>query len=639
MTQRLTIEDFLERYENRELLRFLTCGSVDDGKSTLIGRLLHDSASVYEDQLEAARRDSKKRDIDEEIDYSLLVDGLSAEREQGITIDVAYRYFSTPKRKFIIADTPGHEQYTRNMATGASTCDLAIILVDAREGVLPQTRRHAFIATLLGIRHLVLAINKMDLVGYDETRYLEIREEFSDFASKLQANDLEFIPVSALRGDNVVHRSERMPWYEGRPLLDYLETVHIAGDRNLIDLRLPVQYVVRSGEDFRGYAGTIASGVLRRNDEVMVLPSLRRTRVATISDFGGDLDEAFAPMAVTITLADDIDVSRGDMLVAPNNVPHVTNDFEAMLVWMAEEPLAPGGQYLLKHSTVQAPATVTAVRYRIDVNTLRRADAESLGLNDIGRIRVESPRRLAFDAYNRNRGTGAFVLIDRISNATVASGMILDREPSEALTSRHIPPDAGTNLKPHESSVTFAERTERSGCEPFVVWLTGLPRSGKSSIAFALERALFDQGLPVHVIDGENLRLGVSSDLGFAQVDRAEAARRAAEIAKITAGAGLITLVALVTPLEADRRAARDIVGGDRFIEIFCDSPLEVCEARDTEGLFARGRSGDLENVTGIDLPYEQPREVDLVLDTAGVGVDDNVRRVLELLRGRKLLN
>jgi bifunctional enzyme CysN/CysC len=636
---RLTIEDFLERYENRELLRFLTCGSVDDGKSTLIGRLLHDSSSVYEDQLEAARRDTRKRDTDEEIDYSLLVDGLSAEREQGITIDVAYRYFSTPKRKFIIADTPGHEQYTRNMATGASTCDLAIILVDAREGVLSQTRRHAFIATLLGIRHLVLAINKMDLVDYDEARYLQIRDDFSDFASKLQANDLEFIPVSALRGDNVVHRSDRMPWYEGRPLLDYLETVHIAGDRNLIDLRLPVQHVIRSGEDFRGYAGTIASGVLRAGDEVMVLPSLRRTSVESLSTFTGAIDEAFAPMAVTITLADDVDVSRGDMLVAPNNVPHVTNDFEAMVVWMAEAPLTAGGHYLLKQSTVQAPATVSAVRYRIDVNTLRRGDTESLGLNDIGRIRVESPRRIAFDAYSRNRGTGAFILIDRVTNATVAAGMILDRDPSEVLTTRHIPADAATNVRPHESLVTSVERARRTGCTPFVVWLTGLPRSGKSSIAFALEKELFDRGLPVHVIDGENLRLGVSSDLGFSSIDRSEASRRAAEIAKITTGAGLITLVALVTPLETDRETARSIIGADRFVEVFCDAPLEVCEARDTEGLFARGRAGEIENVTGVDLPYERPHEVDMVLDTSGVEVEPNVRRLVDFLGSKSLLS
>ena len=426
-------ERFLAAYQQRDLLRLLTCGSVDDGKSTLIGRLLHDSHALFDDQMAALEKLSDKHGTTGgDLDFALLLDGLAAEREQGITIDVAYRYFSTARRKFIIADTPGHVQYTRNMATGASNCDLAVILVDARNGVLDQTRRHAFIATLLGIRHLVLAVNKMDLVGYAQEVFERIREQFTDFAARLQVSDVHFIPVSAVEGENVVRKSELMPWYQGASLLGYLETVHIAGDRNLVDLRFPIQLVQRPNAAFRGFAGTVASGILRRGAEILALPSGRRSRVRGIHTFDGEIEEAFPPQSVTVTLEDELDLSRGAMLVAPGNVPHLEHSFEAMLVWMAEEPMRPGaGGYLLKQTSTVAPAAVDELRYRINVSTLHRETADQLALNDIGRVRIESPRLLAFDPYRKNRETGAFILIDRLTNATVAAGTILEREPAE----------------------------------------------------------------------------------------------------------------------------------------------------------------------------------------------------------------
>ncbi|HEX7706972.1 MAG TPA: sulfate adenylyltransferase subunit CysN [Thermoanaerobaculia bacterium] len=628
------VEQYLERYESRDLLRFLTCGSVDDGKSTLIGRLLHDSQMVYDDLLAAARRDTIRHGTTEdEIDFALLVDGLEAEREQGITIDVAYRYFSTPKRIFIIADTPGHEQYTRNMATGASNSDLAIILVDARKGLLDQTRRHAFIASLLGIRHLVVAVNKMDLLGYAEERFEEIRSRFADFAAKLQVTDVDFIPMSALRGENVVRSGESMPWYQGPPLLSFLETVHIAGDRNLIDLRFPVQMVLRPDLDYRGYAGSVASGILRTGDEVMVLPSMRTSRIRRITTFDGDVGEAFSPMAVTVMLEGESDVSRGDMLVHPNNVPQLTREFEAMLVWMAEEPLAIGREYLLKQTTVQVPAIVSDLRYRMNVGTISREQADSLALNEIGRVRVETPRALAIDPYARNKATGAFILIDRLSNVTVAAGMILDREPAESLSARPIAIDAGSNVRTSPGrGIAPAERSTKLGQQPVVVWLTGLPRSGKSSIAYALEGELFKRGKLVAVLDGESLRLGISRDLGFSPRDRAEHVRRAAEIAKMMADLGSIVLAAFVSPTEAERRVAREIIGAGRFVEVYCNAPLEVCEQRDQANLFARARQGEIHNVTGIDAPYEPPLAPDLEIRTAERSVEEAVTEVLRLI-------
>jgi bifunctional enzyme CysN/CysC len=515
------IEEFLQEYENRDLLRFLTCGSVDDGKSTLIGRLLHDSRMVYDDQLAAARRDTQRHGTTgEDIDFALLVDGLEAEREQGITIDVAYRYFSTARRKFIIADTPGHEQYTRNMATGASTCSLAVILVDARKGVLDQTRRHAFIASLLGIKHVVVAINKMDLVAYSQQLFEHIRADFVAFAARLQVTDIEFIPMSALRGENVVHGSTNMPWYLGRPLLDFLETVHIASDVNLIDLRLPIQLVLRPDHDFRGYAGTVASGVIRRGDDVVAIPSGRATRVREIAAFGSAVPEASAGMPVVVTLEDELDLSRGDMLAHVQNVPQVGQELEAMLVWMDERPLALGREYLLKQTATEVPAAVPHVRYRINVNTLRREESESLALNEIGRVRIETARRVAFDPYVKNSGTGAFILIDRITNATLAAGMILDREPAETTAEAH--------------------RQHRAGS---AVWLDADAPS-RAAVAAAIRARSAAEGIRVQVLAEEDLH-GLTLDLGSSPADLREKARRAAEVARLLTGAGVGVVIAI----------------------------------------------------------------------------------------------
>ena len=467
---------------------------MDDGKSTLIGRLLHDSQMVYDDQLQAVRRDSLRHGTTgTDMDLALLVDGLQAEREQGITIDVAYRYFSTARRKFIIADTPGHEQYTRNMATGASTCDLAIILVDATRGVLNQTRRHAFIASLLGIKHLVVAINKMDLVGWSEERFQQVRDEFTAFAAKLQVSDVHFLPLCALHGDNVVHASDRMPWYSGGPLLAYLESVHIASDRNLIDLRFPVQLVVRPDSEFRGYAGTLASGVVRKGDEIVVVPSGRRTHVRSVITLEGEEEQAFAPMPIMVTLVDDVDVSRGDMLVHPNNMPRLEQELEAMLVWMSEESLQPQREYILKHTTVVVPAVVADVRYRINVNTLHRESCQKLELNEIGRVRIETPRRLAFDAYVKNRATGAFILIDRMTNATVGAGMVLDRDPAEAVLPRPVSTATG--------EPTAQEWAARLGQAPLSIRIAG---RNASRVASELRTRLFRRGFVFEILTGND---------------------------------------------------------------------------------------------------------------------------------------
>jgi bifunctional enzyme CysN/CysC len=590
---------------------------------------------VPDDVLEAARRDSARYGGGGELDYALLVDGLEAEREQGITIDVAYRYFSTPRRTFIIADTPGHEQYTRNMATGASRCQLAVILVDATRGVLPQTRRHAFIASLLGIRHLMVAVNKMDRVGFDREVFEAIRADFSDFASRLETADLRFIPVSAVGGDNVVHPSPHTPWYAGSPLLAQLETVYVASDRNLIDLRLPVQYVVR-GDGRRVYCGTLASGVVRRGEEVLVLPGRRRTRVATLATPEGDAESAAAPQAVAVTLADAVDVARGDMLVPVGNVPRLESAFDAMLVWMDEQPLAPGGSYLLRQTTVQAGARVAAVRYRIDVHDLHRRPAEGLELNEIGRVRVETSRPLACDAYARNRATGSFILVDRLTHATVAAGLVLDRHGAEELEAPAVAPDAGTNVRP--AGRAAAGRATRFGGPSFCVWLTGLPRSGKTSLALALEEALAARGVVACLVDGEDLRLGVSRDLGFSDRDRRENVRRAAALARMLGEGGITALVALVSPTAEDRALARRTVGGERFFEVWCSAPLAACEARDTDGLYARARAGEAVGVTGVDSPYEEPADPDLTVPTAEVDVAEAARRVVAALEERGLL-
>jgi bifunctional enzyme CysN/CysC len=594
-----------------ELLRLATAGSVDDGKSTLIGRLLYDSKAILADQLEAVERTSRERG-DEYTNLALLTDGLRAEREQGITIDVAYRYFSTARRKFIIADTPGHIQYTRNMVTGASTADVALILIDARQGVLEQSRRHAFIASLLGIRHLVLCVNKMDLVGWSAERFGEIRDEFRSFAMKLEVGDLTFVPISALNGDNVVSTSDNMPWFEGPPLLTYLEQVHIASDRNLIDARFPVQYVIRpqSGtqadlHDYRGYAGTVAAGVFRTGDEVVVLPSGFSTQVAAIHGPGGAvLEEAFPPQSVTLLLADDLDVSRGDLICRPNNRPVVTRDVDAMVCWFSDRStLAPSRRYILRHTTRSVAASVEALDYRLDVNTLHRDEAAGhLGLNEIGRVRLRTQAPVMLDEYRRSRATGSLILVDPDTFDTVGAGMVV-----------------GTDQAPMSPNVTWhrtrVERENRAAIGA-TIWFTGLSGSGKSTVAVEVERRLVEARRAAYLLDGDNLRHGLNADLGFSAADRAENVRRVGEVAKLFADAGLIAVVSLVSPFRADRNRVRAAhsAAGLRFIEVFVDTPLEMCEARDPKGLYARARAGDLPDFTGISSPYEPPDRAELVL-------------------------
>ncbi|MDT4930638.1 MAG: bifunctional enzyme CysN/CysC [Pseudonocardiales bacterium] len=595
-----------------QLLRLATAGSVDDGKSTLIGRLLFDSKAIFEDQLTAVEKTSHSRGHDTP-DLALLTDGLRAEREQGITIDVAYRYFATPKRKFIIADTPGHTQYTRNMVTGASTADLALILIDARNGVLEQSRRHAFLATLLGIPHLVICINKMDLVDFSEERFEEIRDEFRRFAMKLEVTDLTFIPMSALSGDNVVQRSESMPWYGGTSLLQHLEDVHVASDRNLIDVRFPVQYVIRPHQstdddlhDFRGYAGTIAGGVVRTGDEVTVLPSGFSTAVEAVWGPGGrKLDEAFAGQAVTLELRDKIDISRGDLICRPHNRPHVGQDIDAMVCWMSSDAqLTPGARYTIQHTTRSTRAVVRSLDYRLDVNTLHRDEAaDGLSLNEIGRIRLRTQQPLLFDAYRRSRDTGSFILVDEATNNTVAAGMITG------------PSQQKSRVVWHSGSVQRAERATQG----MTVWLTGLSGSGKSTVAAELERRLVASGRPAYLLDGDNLRHGLNSGLGFSAEDRAENVRRVAEVAKLLADAGVVAIVSLVSPYHADRERARTLhsESGLPFAEIFVDTPLQVCEARDPKGMYAKARAGEIKNFTGVDDPYEAPESPHLRLRPA----------------------
>ena len=630
----------LHENERKDLLRFVTAGSVDDGKSTLIGQLLYESKGIYEDQLSAIERASATGgSAGGDLDLSLVTDGLKAEREQGITIDVAYRYFSTPRRKFIIADTPGHEQYTRNMATGASTASLVVILVDAENGVVTQSKRHTFIASLLGIPHMVVAVNKMDLVDYSEDVYNTICQDLTNFAAKLQIHDITFIPVSALKGDNVVTRSENMPWYKGSTLLNHLETVHIASDRNLIDLRFPVQYVLRPDRTFRGYLGTVASGTIKPGDEIMVIPSGMRSRVRTVFDPDGEIDEGVPPLAVGVTLEDEIDVSRGDMLVHVHNTPRVDRTLDAMIVWMSEEPMTPGKQYTIKHTTRLVPGVVSNLRFRVDVNTLHRSDADSLLLNQIGRCIVTLSRPVAYDPYPRNRETGAFIIIDRLTHNTVGAGMVLDREPDQLVTSpgAEVTTPRSTHVHRHASLVTIDERAGRLGQTPFTLWLTGLSGSGKSTIAYAMERRLFDAGLLAHVLDGENARLGISKDLGFTANERQENIRRAAEVARLFNQAGLVSICAFLSPYEDLRRQAREIVGPERFIEAYLSAPAEVCRQRAAEN-YDLARSGEIKQFSGVTAPYEAPRSPDLALPTHELDVAECVERIVALLKAKGLL-
>ena len=613
------------------LLRIATAGSVDDGKSTLIGRLLFDSKAVMEDQLAAVERTSKERGNDY-TDLALVTDGLRAEREQGITIDVAYRYFATSKRKFIIADTPGHVQYTRNMVTGASTAQLVIVLVDARHGLLEQSRRHAFLASLLGIQHIVLAVNKMDLVDWDEERFNKIRDDFHEFAARLDIHDVTTIPLSALNGDNVVTKSDVAPWYEGPALLNHLEEVYVAGDRNLVDVRFPVQYVIRpqtrEHADHRSYAGTIAGGVMRPGDEVVVLPAGKTTRITEISGPSGPVDEAFTSMAVSISLADDIDISRGDMIARPNNQPDVTSEFDATVCWMADgAALEPGRDYIIKHTTRTTRARVTALDYRLDVNTLHRdKSATALKINELGRVTLRTQVPLLLDEYSRNPATGSFILIDPDNNGTVAAGMVRDTEPAANRA-------ASPNAVRHQNLVTANDRLSKGS----TVWFTGLSGSGKSSVAMLVEQKLLAAGRPAYVLDGDNLRHGLNADLGFSMDDRAENLRRLAHIATLLADSGQIVLVPAISPLAAHRELARTVhtEQGFDFYEVFCDTPLEDCELRDPKGLYAKARRGEITHFTGIDSPYQRPKNPDLRL-TPDQSADELAQQVVDLLGSRE---
>lgn len=609
------------------LLRIATAGSVDDGKSTLIGRLLYDSKAVMEDQWAAVEQTSKDRGHDY-TDLALVTDGLRAEREQGITIDVAYRYFATPKRKFIIADTPGHIQYTRNMVTGASTAQLVIVLVDARHGLLEQSRRHAFLASLLGIQHVVLAVNKMDLIGWDREKFEAIRDEFHAFAARLDVHDVATIPISALHGDNVVNKSDQTPWYEGPALLSHLEEVYIAGDRNLVDVRFPVQYVIRphtrEHQDHRSYAGTVASGVMRPGDEVVVLPIGKTTRITAIEGPNGPVEEAFPPMAVSVSLADDIDISRGDLIARTNNHPRVTQDFDATVCWMADgATLEPGREYVIKHTTRTTRARVTGLDYRLDVNTLHRdKTATALQLNELGRISLRTQVPLLLDEYTRNASTGSFILIDPHSNGTVAAGMVLRDVSAQT---------ASPNTVRHKSSAVAAARPRGR-----TVWFTGLSGSGKSSVAMLVEQMLLEKGIAAYVLDGDNLRHGLNADLGFSMADRAENLRRLAHVAALLADCGNVVLVPAISPLTEQREMARNVhaAAGFDFIEVFCDTPLDECEQRDPKGLYAKARAGEIANFTGIDSPYQPPADPDLRL-TPDRSVEEQAQRVVDLLESR----
>ncbi|MUL46041.1 sulfate adenylyltransferase subunit CysN [Mycobacterium sp. CBMA293] len=608
------------------LLRIATAGSVDDGKSTLIGRLLYDSKAVMEDQLAAVERTSKERGHGY-TDLALVTDGLRAEREQGITIDVAYRYFATAKRKFIIADTPGHIQYTRNMVTGASTAQLVIVLVDARHGLLEQSRRHAFLASLLGIRHIVLAVNKMDLIDWDRERFEKIREEFHEFAARLDIQDVTTIPMSALGGDNVVTKSDKTPWYEGPALLHHLEEVYIAGDRNLMDVRFPVQYVIRpqtrEHADHRSYAGTIASGVIRAGDEIVVLPAGKTSTITAIDGPTGPLEEAFAPMAVSVHLADEIDISRGDMIARVHNQPHTTQEFDATVCWMSDEAaLEPGRDYIIKHTTRTTRARVVDLDYRLDVNTLHRdKSATALKLNELGRVTLRTQQPLLLDEYSRNAVTGSFILIDPDTNGTVAAGMVRDTTPAASRA-------ATPNAVRHANLVTAEDRLSKGS----TVWFTGLSGSGKSSVAMLVERKLLELGRPAYVLDGDNLRHGLNADLGFSMADRSENLRRLAHIATLLADSGQIVLVPAISPLEEHRELARavHVDQGFDFYEVFMDTPLADCEARDPKGLYAKARAGEITHFTGIDSPYQRPKNPHLALIPGDL--DAQAQRVVDML-------
>ena len=621
------IDAYLKAHENKSLLRFITCGSVDDGKSTLIGRLLYESKMIFEDQLTALEQDSKKVGTQgENIDFALLVDGLAAEREQGITIDVAYRFFATEHRKFIVADTPGHEQYTRNMATGASTADLAVLLIDARQGVLTQTKRHAFIASQLGVRHIVLAVNKMDLVDYSENVFNEIVEDFKAFAAQLDIPNLHAIPVSALVGDNVVDGSRFMPWYEGPSLLGYLEGVDVEAEETNLPFRMPVQWVNRPDLDFRGYAGRIAGGIIRPGDDIRVLPSGKQSKIARIVTMDSDLDEAVSGQSVTLTLTDEIDISRGDVIATSETPPEISDQFDTTIIWLSEEPMLPGRSYRMKTSSRLVSATVNAPKHKTDVNTLQKLPAKTLQLNEIGNCTLAVDRPIAFDSYAENRQTGSFILIDRMTNNTVGMGMI------------NFPLRRAANIHWQNLDINKAANAEQKGQNPAVLWFTGLSGSGKSTIANEVQRRLYATGRHSFILDGDNVRHGLNRDLGFTDADRVENIRRVAEVSKLMVEAGLITLVSFISPFRAERELARNLMEEGEFIEIFVNTPLSVAETRDPKGLYKKARAGNLKNFTGIDSPYEAPENPEIEINTAEMSVEDAAERVINGLIERGII-
>ena len=617
------IQAYLQQHEHKSLLRFITCGSVDDGKSTVIGRLLFDSKMLFEDQLAAIEADSKKWGTQGgDIDFALLLDGLAAEREQGITIDVAYRFFSTDKRKFIVADTPGHEQYTRNMITGASTADVAVILIDARKGVLTQTRRHSYLVSLIGIRKVVLAINKMDLMGYQQKVFDGIVEQYRAFAAQIGLSDITPIPLSALKGDNMLVHSDQTPWYHGPTLMAYLETVEVNEQRQQAGaLRLPVQWVNRPNLDFRGFAGTIASGMVKPGDRIRAQPSGRESVVTRIVTADGDLPLAVAGQSITLTLADEIDISRGDVISGCDSPAEVADQFETTLVWMSEEAMLPGRPYLLKIGTRTVTATITEPKYKVNVNTMEHLAAKKLELNEIGVCNVSLDRAVAFDSYKANRETGGFILIDRMSNNTVGAGML-----HFALRRSH-------NIHLQHVDVDKVARAALKGQKPAVVWLTGLSGAGKSTIANLVEMKLLAMGRHSYLLDGDNVRHGLNRDLGFTDEDRVENIRRVAEVAHLMVDAGLIVITAFISPFRAERVMARSLVGEGEFIEVHVDTPLDVVEQRDVKGLYKKARRGELRNFTGIDSPYEAPESPELRVNTATCTAEQAADQVIERLR------
>jgi bifunctional enzyme CysN/CysC len=611
----------------KSLLRFITCGSVDDGKSTLIGRLLYDARLVLDDQLAALERDSRRHGTTgEPLDFALLLDGLQAEREQAITIDVAYRFFATDKRKFIVADTPGHVQYTRNMATGASTAALAVVLVDARKGVVSQTRRHAAILSLLGVRAVVLAVNKMDLVGYDAASFARIADAFRIYAGRLGIADVTAIPVSALKGDNVTERSATMPWYDGPALLPFLETVEVETDPPGGAFRLPVQWVNRANPDFRGYAGMIVRGSVRPGDAVVAQPSGRRTSVARVLADGRDIDAGVAGQSVTLTLADELDIGRGDLLCASEHAPDVTDQVAATILWVHDEPMLPGRPYLLRAGTAQAVAQVTELKHRINIDSLEHQAAKTLGLNEIGLCNLSFDRRLALDPYRSCRDCGSFVLIDRVSNLTVGAGMVVFSLRRAA------------NITWQALEVDKRRRSEIKGQKPCVLWFTGLSGSGKSTVANLLERQLAELGRHTYLLDGDNVRHGLNKDLGFTDADRVENVRRVAETAKLMVDAGLLVLVSFISPFRSERRMARDLMEPGEFLEVYVNTPLDVCERRDPKGLYRRARAGEIPNFTGISSPYEPPAAPDFVVDGNDGDPEAAARTLVEALRARGMI-